>query len=143
MGAAGMGVSAAAALHIHAGCWEPQGSHTKLRAAVTAAVGCLCLPIRCFMPPNIWEGQGTILYPCSSNEPLFATSLHLQIFWFCRFRAPCSWQSHSQPCWGASVLTTATNHHVCNRRCVPLSRTPALILTIATQLLLAHHANIV
>lgn len=79
LGAAGMGTSAGAALYIHGVHWDPQDSHTKLSTAVTAAVGYLCLPIRCLLPQNIWERQRP------NNIPAAAMKLYLLISAFTDF----------------------------------------------------------
>lgn len=90
LGAAGMGTSAGAALHIHGVCWEPRGSHIQLSTAVTAAVGYLCLAIRCFLPQNIWEEQRPSYKEQaikskdhrSSDETLFANLCIYRFFGF-------------------------------------------------------------
>lgn len=74
-----MGTSAGAALHIPGVCWEPRGSHIQLSTAVTAAVGYLCLAIRCFLPQNIWEEQRPRYIPAA------ATKLYLLISAFTDF----------------------------------------------------------
>jgi len=63
--------------------------------------------------------------PCTSNETLpanpclycfsgFPTAAHG------RYTTPRSRQSRGWPRWGASLLTAATTHHVCNSRFAPL-----------------------
>lgn len=121
-------------------CAGSLSTATPNSTAVTAAAGYLCLPIRCFLPQNTQKGQRPSHIPAAVMK-LYVLILHVQIFWFCRFRAPCSWQSQSQPCWGASVLTTATTHHICSRRLQTSFKDSSFILTIATQLLLARHAK--
>lgn len=51
-----------------------------------------------------------------------------------RYITPCSWQSHSQPRWGASPPNRCHNPPHLQEKVCTSSRTPALILTIATQL---------
>lgn len=72
LGAAGMGMNAGAALHIHAVCWEPRGSHTKMRQPES----CCWLPLSAHQMLPVLKYPGRVrtkLYPCSSHETLFAT----------------------------------------------------------------------
>lgn len=142
LGAAGMGTSAAAALPIHP--WSVLGASAQPHQTQHSCDSCCWLPLSAhqMLPAPKYPGRAkTKPYPCSSDETLFA---NLCIYRFSGFAdsghlaAGKATDSHAGEHLSSPLPQPTT---FVAEGCKPLSRTPALILTIATQLFLARHAN--